>query len=113
MTLSSVTGVVTTTGGLADNLASVTQGSLSGSLEADPSNTNGASDTIFGQFCVGTFTRTSSDQLWLLVEGTHPIAGQNLRPHVNAMQIREVSGTGPGSNYCGPAVANSSTESHL
>lgn len=106
MTLSSATGAVTTVGGLATNLGSVNQGDLSGGLEADPNNINGATDTIFGQFCIGTFTRTSSDSLWLLVEGSHPNLGVNLRPHVNAIQIREVAPPTLGTNYC-TAVANS------
>ncbi len=107
MTLSSATGAVTTLGGIANNLGAVTQGSLSGGLEADPNNLNGATDTVFGQFCEGTFTRTTGDELWFLVEGTHPSPGTSLRPHVNALQIRDVTGANIGSNYC-MAASNSS-----
>jgi hypothetical protein len=95
MTLSSATGAATLTLGTVTNLAALAQGPLSGGLEADPNNVSGAGDTIFGQFAIGTFTRTSTDQLWLLVQGSHPLANNVLAPHINAFQIREVpSSTG-------------------
>lgn len=105
MNMSSVTGPVVTTGGIADNLGALNQGTISGALEADPNDMNGPTDTVFGQFVLGYFTRTSNDELWLLVEGSHPVLAQNLRPHVTAMQIRAVDGAPVGSSYC-DAVAN-------
>ncbi|MFT5292027.1 MAG: hypothetical protein ACI8QC_003899 [Planctomycetota bacterium] len=107
MHLSSATGVATTNGGMITNLGSLTQGPVSAGLEADPNNTAGGGDTIFGSYCIGSFTRTTNDPLWLLVEGVHPIPTNVLRPHINAFQIREISGSGLGTNYCGPANANS------
>jgi len=68
-------------------------GSLTVSLEADPNNETGPNDTAIGQFVIGTFT-ADSDPLILLVEGSHP-AGGNLRPHLNAMQIRDLDATPP------------------
>jgi hypothetical protein len=103
MNFSSAVGNVTTNGGIADNLGSVNQGTVSGMVEADPNHFNGAGDTIFGQFCVGTFTRTTDEPLWFLVEGSHPVAGQLLRPHLQGFQVREV---GLGTPYC-PGVVNS------
>src|SRR6185436_15201179 len=52
-------GVPTLVLGTVTNLAALTQGPLSGGLEADPNNVSGAGDTVFGQFAIGTFTRTS------------------------------------------------------
>jgi hypothetical protein len=89
MNLSSATGVATYSGGEVQNLGALTQGPVSGGLDADPNNLSGAGDTVFGSYCIGTFTRTSTDQLHLIVQGTHP-AGHNLRPHLNAFQIREL-----------------------
>lgn len=107
MHLSSAIGTATTNGGLITNLGSLTQGPVSAGLDADPNNVAGPTDTIFGSYCIGTFTRTTTDPLWLLVEGVHPLASNVLRPHINGFQIREVSGSGLGTNYCGPANANS------
>jgi hypothetical protein len=106
MTLSSATGLATLNAGLVTNLAALTQGPLSAGLDADPNNLAGPGDTIVGSFCIGTFTRTSTDQLWLLVEGSHPLANNVLLPHVNAFQIREIPNLGVGTNYCS-AVPNS------
>ncbi|MEZ6016273.1 MAG: hypothetical protein R3F49_14235 [Planctomycetota bacterium] len=106
MNLSSATGPAITNGGIVTNLASLTQGPVSAGLDADPNNLAGAGDTIVGSYCIGTFTRTSMDELWLLIEGTHPIATNVLRPHINAFQIREIQNVGPGTRYC-TAVANS------
>lgn len=99
MTMSSATGAAVLGGGIVTNLAALTQGALSGGLDADPNNTFGPTDTIVGSFVTGTFTRTTSAPLWLLVRGTHPVATNVLRPHINAFQIREVTG-GLGANYC-------------
>ena len=106
MTLSSATGAATLSGGEVQNLAALTQGPNSGLLNADPNDTNGAGDTILGSFVTGTFTRTTSEPLYLLVLGTHP-ASVNLRPHVNAFQIRAITSGPIGTNYC-MAAANSS-----
>jgi hypothetical protein len=99
MTLSSATGPATLSFGNVSNLGALVQGTLSGGLEADPNNVSGPGDTIFGQFVTGTFTRTSTDQLWLLVQGSHPLQNNVLSPHVNAFQIREVPNN-PGTPYC-------------
>ncbi len=100
MTLSSATGAATLTSGVVSNLGSLTQGANSAPLEADPNNTFGAGDTVFGQYVIGTFTRNSASQLWLLVQGSHPTAANTLRPHVNAFQIRELPPAPPVSVYC-------------
>ena len=107
MTLSSATGPAALSQGFVTNLSSLTQGTSSGFLDADPNNMAGAGDTEVGSFCVGTFTRTSTEELYLLMEGSHPVASNNLRPHINAFQIREVSGGSLGSNYC--VAANNTT----
>ncbi len=110
MNFSSVVGNVVTTGGIADNLTSLNQGDVSGMVEADPNNLNGAMDTIFGQYCLGTFSRSSSDPLWLLVEGTHPVGSQLLRPHLTGFQVREV---GVGSPYCFAEVNSSGASGEM
>ena len=107
MNLSSATGSAALSTGIVTNLGSLSQGTVSGGLEADPNNTFGAGDTVFGSYAVGTFTRTTMDELWLLIQGTHHIAANNLRPHINGFQIREVSDGGLSLNYC-MANANSS-----
>ncbi len=106
MTMSSALGAVLTTGGLATNLGAVTQGALSGPLDADPNNQSGTTDSVLGSYCIGTFTRTTNDPLWLLVEGSHPLANNVLRPHLNAFQLRDITGSSLGTNYCA-ANANS------
>ncbi|MEZ6003464.1 MAG: hypothetical protein R3F17_12720 [Planctomycetota bacterium] len=106
MLLSSATGAGVLSGGVITNLGSVTQGTISAAIEADPNNLSGAGDTVFGQFITGTFTRTSTDPLYLLVQGVHPIATVNLRPHVTAFQIRQIDST-VGTNFCDPADVNS------
>lgn len=93
MTLSSAVGVATLSGGEVQNLASLVQGPLSGLLDGDPDNSPALSpvDVLFGSHCTGTFTRVNAtDQIWLLVRGTHPDASNVLRPHLNAFQIREL-----------------------
>jgi hypothetical protein len=90
MTCSSATGPAVQSSGIISNLGALTQGGLSGGLDADPNNTAGAGDTQFGQYVIGTFTRTSAEPLWLLIEGTHPLATNNLLPHLNSFQIREL-----------------------
>ncbi len=107
MTMSSATGVATLSGGVVSNLPALTQGPLSAGLDADPNNLTGPTDTVVGSYVIGTFTRTTADQLWLLVRGTHPVATNVLRPHIGAFQIREVTNTGVGTNYC--AANNNST----
>jgi hypothetical protein len=93
MTLSSAVGAATLSGGEVTNLAALSQGPLSGPMDADPDNNPavGTPDLIFGTHCTGTFTRVNAtDQLWLLVRGTHPLASNTLRPHLTAVQIREL-----------------------
>jgi len=95
MTLSSAFGAATLSGGEVTNLASLLQGPLSGPLEADPDNVPAtaptAPDTQFGSHCTGTFTYNPSNQLWLIIQGTHPLASNVLAPHITAMQIRDLS----------------------
>lgn len=93
MTLSSAVGAATLSGGEVQNLAALIQGPLSGPLDADPDNfpALGSPDQIFGSHCTGTFTRVNAtDQIWLLVRGTHPDSTNVLRPHLSALQIREL-----------------------
>lgn len=93
MTLSSAVGVATLSGGEVQNLGSLVQGPLSGLLDGDPDNSPALSspDVLFGSHCTGTFTRVNgTDQIWLLVRGTHPDPINVLRPHLNAFQIREL-----------------------
>lgn len=99
MKLGSAVGSVTLTAGIVTNLGALTQGAHSGLLDGDPNNASGAGDTIFGQFCIGTFQRTSTAPLYLLVQGSHPISNVTLRPHVSAFQVREVPPP-VGTNYC-------------
>jgi hypothetical protein len=93
MTLSSAVGVATLSGGEVQNLGALVQGPLSGPLEADPDDSPaiGTTDVLFGSHCTGTFTRVNgTDQIWLLVRGTHPDPVNVLRPHLTAFQIREL-----------------------
>ncbi len=93
MELSSAIGAVTLVGGEASNLGTVSQGPVSLALDGDPDNQPalGGTDVLFGSYCVGTFTRTNAtDQLWLLVRGSHPITTNLLRSHLTAFQIRDV-----------------------
>lgn len=56
-----------------------------------PRPTLGGVDQVFGTYCVGYFTwMNPTDQLWLLVQGSHPIAANLLRPHLTAFQVREI-----------------------
>lgn len=94
MLLSSAIGPATLVGGEVSNLGALVQGPISGALEGDPDNAPAVSspDVVFGMHCTGRFTRTSAmDQLWLLVQGQHPIPANNLRSHLTAFQIRDVS----------------------
>ncbi|MBM3972893.1 MAG: hypothetical protein FJ301_02185 [Planctomycetes bacterium] len=96
MTLSSAIGAVTLAGGEATNLGTLLQGPLSAPLDGDPDNNPalGGADAVFGSHCTGAFTRTTAtDQLWLLVQGSHPLAANSLRSHLTAFQIRDVSPT--------------------
>jgi hypothetical protein len=93
MTLSSAVGSATLAGGEVTNLGSLLQGPTSAALDGDPDNfpAIGSPDTLFGTHCTGRFTRVNAtDQLWLLVQGTHPIPTNNLRSHLTAFQIREL-----------------------
>lgn len=92
MTLSSVVGAATIVSGEITNLATLTQGPDSGLLDADPDDAPAINpvDVVFGSYCTGTFTRTSNDPMYLLVQGSHPL-GHNLKPHLTALQIRDVS----------------------
>lgn len=93
MTLSSVVGNATLSQGEVTNLPALIQGPNSGLLDADPDNAPAVStpDVLFGSYCTGVFTRTSNDPMYLLVQGSHPL-GNNLKPHLTAFQIREVTG---------------------
>ncbi len=93
MTLSSAFGAAILSGGDVTNLGSLLQGPLSGPLEADPDNAPATTspDTVFGSHCTGTFTYNPTDQLWLIIQGTHPNATNVLAPHITAMQIRDLS----------------------
>jgi hypothetical protein len=95
MTLSSAVGVATLVGGEVSNLASLTQGPVSGPLDGDPDNAPAINtpDVLYGSHCTGMFTWTPGQQLWLLVKGSHPIAANLLRSHLTAFQIRDVSPT--------------------
>ncbi len=119
MTLSSAFGAVTLTGGEVNNLGSVLQGPLSGPLEADPDNAPATTtpDTMFGSHCTGTFVYDPTSELWLIIQGTHPLPTNVLAPHVTALQIRDLSaaynqnyGTGCHS-YAAPDVSSSLMES--
>lgn len=93
MTLSSVVGAATIVSGEITNLGSLVQGPNSGLLDADPDNAPATitPDVLFGSHCTGSFTRTSTDPMYLLVQGTHPDPLQTLRPHLTALQIRDVT----------------------
>ncbi|MBL8755167.1 MAG: hypothetical protein JNK15_17820 [Planctomycetes bacterium] len=93
MTLSSAFGAATLTGGEVNNLGSLVQGPLSGPMDADPDNAPAAAtpDTQFGTHCTGTFTYDPTNELWLIIQGTHPIATNVLAPHITALQIRDLS----------------------
>lgn len=93
MNLSSAFGAATLTGGEVNNLGSLLQGPVSAGLEADPDNAPATTtpDTLFGSHCTGTFTYDPTSELWLLVQGTHPIPSNVLAPHITAMQIRDLS----------------------
>lgn len=94
MLLSSAIGPATLAGGEVSNLGALVQGPVSGALDADPDDAPAinATDVVFGMHCTGRFTRTSAtDQLWLLVQGLHPNPANNLRSHLTAFQIRDVS----------------------
>lgn len=93
MTLSSAIGAATLAGGEVSNLGALTQGPISAPLDGDPDNAPAINtpDVVFGSYCIGTFTRVSAtDQLWLLVQGSHPIPTNLLRSHLTAFQIREL-----------------------
>ncbi len=107
MAMSSVAGAAVINTGAITNLGSLTQGPTSIALEADPNNMAGAGDTVFGQYVIGTFTRTSADPLYLLVQGIHPIATQGQRAHLGAFQIRELTGSTAGVPFCDPGNNNS------
>lgn len=94
MEFSSAIGPATLVGGEVSNLGALVQGPVSGILDGDPDNAPATTspDVVFGMHCTGRFTRTSAtDQLWLLVRGSHPIPANNLRSHLTAFQIRDVS----------------------
>ena len=55
-----------------------------------------------GQFAVGTFTATATTQLVNI-----DAAGTSMRAAISAIMVRVNDGGGFGTNYCGPAVANS------
>ncbi len=96
MTLSSAVGAATLVGGEVSNLGALVQGPVSGLLDGDPDNAPAINspDVLFGSYCIGTFTRVNAtDQLWLLVQGSHPNPANLLRSHLTAFQIRDVSPT--------------------
>ena len=93
MTLSSAFGAVALTGGEVTNLAALQQGPLSGPMDADPDNAPAVTspDTQFGTHCTGTFVYDPTDELWLVIQGSHPLPNNVLAPHITAMQIRDLS----------------------
>ena len=93
MNLSSAFGTAVLSGGEVTNVGSMLQGPVSGPMDADPDNAPAASspDTQFGTHCTGTFTYNSSAELWLIIQGTHPIPSNVLAPHITALQIRDLS----------------------
>lgn len=94
MTLNSAWGTANLNGGEVSNLSSMLLvGVPSGGLEADPDNAPAvnANDTVHGSFVTGTFTYVPGEETWLVVQGSHPVSSLLLRPHLNAIQIREVS----------------------
>ncbi len=97
MNCSSATGAAVLSNGNVTNLGALNQGPTAAGLDADPNNMAGAGDTLFGQYVIGTFTRTTNDPLWLLIQGTHPLPTNNLKPHLNAFQLRELPSY---TNYC-------------
>lgn len=109
MTLGSAVGAATLTGGEVNNLGSLVAGPLSGALDGDPDNfpALGGPDALFGSHCTGTFTRVNgTDQIWLLVQGSHPIPTNLLRSHLSAFQIRELPAptwSAYGAGCAGPA----------
>ena len=119
MTLSSAFGTAVLTGGEVTNLGAMLQGPLSGPLEADPDNAPAVAspDTQFGTHCTGTFTYDPTAELWLIIQGTHPIATNVLAPHITALQIRDLSAAyhqnfGSGChNFTAPDLASNLLES--
>lgn len=115
MTLSSAFGTAVLNGGEVSNLATMVQGPLSGPMDADPDNAPAIAspDTVFGTHCTGTFTYNATAELWLIIQGTHPIATNVLAPHVTALQIRDLSAAyhqsyGSGCySYAAPDVSSS------
>lgn len=93
MTLSSAFGPAALTGGEVTNLGSLQQGPSSGLMDADPDNAPAvvSPDTVFGTHCTGTFVYDPSDELWLIIQGSHPIPSNVLAPHITALQIRDLS----------------------
>jgi hypothetical protein len=114
MTLSSAFGAVVLNGGEVSNLAALVQGPLSGPMDADPDNAPAVTlpDTQFGTHCTGTFTYSAAAELWLIIQGTHPIPSNVLAPHITGLQIRDLSAAyhqnyGAGCySYTGPDTTN-------
>jgi len=97
MTLSSAfgpAGTGTLAGGELTNLGALTQGATSLGLDGDPDNfpALGSPDQVFGSHCLGQFGwSAASDELWLLIQGSHPIGTTLLRPHITALQVRDLT----------------------
>jgi hypothetical protein len=93
MTLSSAFGAATFTNGEVNNLGALLQGPLSGPMDGDPDNAPAVSspDTVFGTHCTGTFTYIPTDELWLIIQGSHPDLSNVLVPHITALQIRDLT----------------------
>jgi len=94
MRMRSCTGTPAVTDGFVTNLPALTVGTRSGPLEADANNLAGTGDTSIGHFVTGTFRRTSTNELWILVQGLQPGTQTDLRPEICAIQIREFGPTG-------------------
>lgn len=112
MTLSSAWGTAAVTNGEVTNLASMVQGPLSASMDADPDNAPAVNspDTVFGTHCTGTFLYVPGAETWLVIQGSHPIASNNLRPHITGLQIRDISTASFGLNGTGcPSSAGVAT----
>lgn len=113
MTLSSAWGSAVVVGGVVTNLASMLQGPVSGPMEADPDNAPAVTspDTVFGTHCTGTFTYVPGAELWLLIQGSHPIATNVLQPHITALQLRDLDSAHHSAYGTGCYAYSAATES--
>jgi hypothetical protein len=99
MLMRSGVGTAALTNGYVTNLAALSVGTRSAGLEADANNSEGPGDSSIGHVVTGTFRRTSTSELWVLVQGFQPGLPSDLRPEICAIQIREYGPTG-GYDFC-------------